>query len=266
MANSWYLVKYVPDLFRNEPQNVGVVVVSGDSYATKFMGERPDGVIDGRRISSRISALETYKAWVGFIKKAVRDGNLDDRIDRLSRRSLDSFLIEHRGPLLGDHVETSMGQVAHELFVSLVSEEPGQATATLEEMSDSIISKLAVLPDRLERGVDYRIAVRGDAIQDMHFDYRYVNGKVTLIDRISLTMRPGRQLSQSVNDLLFRIEQVESHANVHNFVALYSSGDEGIHLEKQLQLLNKYANTVDVTSDEAPRTVGEILGVPTLMA
>lgn len=100
MNNHWFLVKYIDDIFRNEPINVGVVVTSDGSVGSHFLGQRPDGTINGQRINKRITGVETYKAWVRFIRKEADRGNLDARIEKLSKRVGESYVIERRGPVL----------------------------------------------------------------------------------------------------------------------------------------------------------------------
>ncbi|MFC9172793.1 hypothetical protein [Streptomyces sp. NPDC057107] len=264
MGGSWFLVKYVDDIFRNEPINIGVVVTAEDGIGSHFLGQRPDGSINGQKISKRIHGVETYKAWVKFIHKEAARGSLEDRIAGLAKRTGDRYLIERRGPVLDSEPRISPTQLANELFTALVSAEL-ESTPNLEAMAERTLKKLRFPPGvKIDRSVDYKVKVR-DVPQLVSFDYRCSGGTTTLMDRLSF-VRHGKPLMQSVNDLLFRIEAVEKQQGIHEFVALYSGADRSDESERQLRVLNKFAHTVDLSSESAPDDLGEILGVPALSA
>ncbi|MFF7453055.1 hypothetical protein [Kitasatospora sp. NPDC008115] len=260
--SNWFLVKYISDVFRNEPMNVGVVVSGPSGVGSRFIGEREDGSINGQRLGKKIDGVETYKAWVKFIRREAEKGRLESRIDSLARRVGDSYLIERRGPVLSGHEDQSPSEIAAELFSALVTTGT-PAAPSLDALAEDAISRLD-LPQghAIDRDVDYDVADRNER-HIIHFDYRHRGGPVTLMDRISLA-RHGKPLSQSVNDLLFRIDKMEKSGNVDNFVALYSGADASSAIEKQLRLINAYANTVNLSNSEASDTLGQILGVPTL--
>ncbi|MEU5077461.1 hypothetical protein AB0G76_38800 [Streptomyces asoensis] len=260
MSNGWFLVKYIDDVFRNEPINIGVVVTSGNEMGSHFLGQRPDGSINGQRISKRISGVETYKAWVRFINKEAARGNLDVRIEALSKRVGESYVIERRGPILGS--AKSPQEVADELFVALVSADTTQAQS-LDNLADSTFKQLLFPAGRkIERDVDFKVKVR-NVPQLVTFDYRYAADHTVLMDRISFS-RAGKPLAQSINDLLYRIEVTEEQQDVESFVALYSGADFSPQTEAQLRLLDRFAYTVDLNSESARQDLGTILGVPVL--
>ncbi|USQ89251.1 hypothetical protein NFX46_39270 [Streptomyces phaeoluteigriseus] len=260
MSNGWFLVKYVDDVFRNEPINIGVVVTSGNEMGSHFLGQRPDGSINGQRINKRISGVETYKAWVRFIEKEAARGNLDARIESLSKRVGESYVIERRGPIL-DSVKSPQ-DIADELFVALVSAEVAQ-TQSLDNLADAAFKRLAFPAGRkIERDVDFKVKVR-NVPQLVTFDYRYAAEQTILMDRVSFS-RPGKPLAQSINDLLYRIEVTEEQQAISSFVALYSGADFSPQIEAQLRLLDRFAFTVDLNSERAQQDLSAILGVPVL--
>lgn len=64
----WLLAKYVPDIGRNEPRNVGLILLRGDEVAMRFVGQQPDGSIDGR--SARVvRSASVYKGWVEYWRR-----------------------------------------------------------------------------------------------------------------------------------------------------------------------------------------------------
>lgn len=68
-----YLVaKYVPDLRRMEPKNIGVVVWSDGVVAARFAAECPEksGTVDDRCVPGFVRSLSAYKQWVRFCAKS----------------------------------------------------------------------------------------------------------------------------------------------------------------------------------------------------
>ncbi|MEU0388000.1 hypothetical protein [Streptomyces chartreusis] len=260
MDNHWFLVKYIDDIFRNEPINIGVVVSSDGSVASHFLGQRPDGSINGQKINRRITGVDTYKAWVRFIRKEADRGNLDSRIEALSKRVGESYVIERRGPVLDN--ERSAQEIADSLFTALVSAETVPAQS-LDVLAEAVFKRLAFPPgQKIDRDVDFKVKVR-DVPQLVTFDYKYTADRTVLMDRISFS-RPGKPLAQSVNDLLFRIDVIEKQQGINEFVALYSGTDHSPQAERQLRVLNEFAHTVDLTTERAQCDLSEILGVPAL--
>jgi hypothetical protein len=59
----WFLAKYVPDLRRNEPRNIGIVLFCNGIASARFLAENADGSIDGRTLRSFRSS-DNYRAWI----------------------------------------------------------------------------------------------------------------------------------------------------------------------------------------------------------
>lgn len=57
-----YLVaKYIPELLRNEPRNVGVIVWTPEKVDARFWGENGEDNVDGRKIPEWVRSQTTYK-------------------------------------------------------------------------------------------------------------------------------------------------------------------------------------------------------------
>ena len=63
-------VQYLPDLFRDEPLNVGVVVRKEGELAAKFVGEMEPGELDGRKLRS-FGNPSVYSQWVRYWRKVL---------------------------------------------------------------------------------------------------------------------------------------------------------------------------------------------------
>jgi hypothetical protein len=72
MDAKYWIAQTVPDLFRDEPQNVGVFVSQGGRIAARFFGEVGDQ-LDGRKLRS-LPYPDVYKQWVQHWRKSFFSG------------------------------------------------------------------------------------------------------------------------------------------------------------------------------------------------
>ncbi|MFI6962177.1 hypothetical protein [Streptomyces sp. NPDC050255] len=263
MAANWYLVKYVPDPFRDEPRNVGVVIDSGEGGILRFIGQTKDG-FDGRKVRGVVRSSKTLRAWIEYIEYQLQSGTFAEHAELSISRSMNSYRIEKRGALLGGDLQGA----ADELFRDLVSDADGAHQATIDELANQLLFRKLRVPagHKIEKDVRYQVDWNGEP-RDLPFDYRYQNGKTTLLDKITLST-PDKTVSQRVNDLLFRIEHLQRDGRVQNpsFVTLYDMG-KGARtgpVEGHLRAIEKMSHTFNLRNEETPGEVAQALGVPLL--
>ena len=118
----YFIAQHVPDIFRREPRNVGVVVQCGDSVTAKFIGEgQVVGEFDGRQLK-RFKSQKGYRAWIRHWRKTISKGGDWDR--KLLEANSASYLIVPGGEVAqtgGD----SVNDVCSYLFSLLVNEGGG---------------------------------------------------------------------------------------------------------------------------------------------
>ena len=113
--NATYLVaKYIPDILRREPSNIGIMLYDEGKWFTRFLGEDPStGDLDGRRFRQKFSSQETYREWYHFWTKAIVRGLEDQNgtvvcpddnsfVDVLCDANSPQFLVE-----MGAHIQKS---------------------------------------------------------------------------------------------------------------------------------------------------------------
>jgi hypothetical protein len=267
MKASWYLVKYVRDAFRNEPINIGVIVTLDSGGVARFMGEHA-GQIDGRRVRGVVASPDALRAWANYIRYHLAEGTFEEQLSALNARSLDNYRVERRGALLESLTAERLPEVAEELFRELVREDPEEPTPTLDDLTNQLLfNRLRFPPNhRIEKDVRYSVDLRG-ARREFSFDYRYVNGRASVLEKISLADRE-KSIDTRVNDLLFRMEHVSAtpSAGVTNFISLFDVGSNGSvdRVEHHLRAIEKFSYTVNMRSAGAAEEVGERLGVPVL--
>ncbi|WP_155945622.1 hypothetical protein [Micromonospora sp. CNB394] len=230
----------------------------------RFVGER-GGQLDGRRVRSIVASPDALRAWATYVRYHLDEGTFEAQLDRLSARTLDNYRIERRGALLEPLAPEQLPEVVAGLFRELVHDEPEDHAPSLDDLTTQLLfTRLRFPPDhKIEKDVRYRVDLRGEP-RDFSFDYRYVNGRTSLLDKISLADKE-RSVETRVNDLLFRMEHL-SDAGVTNFISLFDVGPKGSvdRVEHHLRAIEKFSYTVNVRSTSAAEEVGERLGVPVL--
>lgn len=115
-ANYW-IAKYVPDLFRNEPKNIGVFVQFNDTFSARFLGEDSDQRIDKRKLRSFRNA-DVYEQWVDYWRDLINKGD----IDRLNSHTSGNYIIQNRGKVTNIDKDDNIQNVLNFLFTKLISE------------------------------------------------------------------------------------------------------------------------------------------------
>jgi len=79
MSAKYWIARYVEDVFRNEPKNVGVIVSVGRTLAARFVGEQDNGILDGRKLKG-FSHPNVYSQWHDYWRREIATGNLSEII------------------------------------------------------------------------------------------------------------------------------------------------------------------------------------------
>jgi hypothetical protein len=266
---NWYLVKYVPDPFRDEPKNIGVVVEEDGRGVVRFVGQR-DGGFDGRRVRGIVRSPRTLKAWIDYVEYHLSSGTFREQVQRLSSRPGQNYRIDFRGPVEASGADFEINALADDLFTELVGDAESDSMVSIDDLANDLLFHRLMVPKnhRIEKDVSYRVNLRGEP-HDLGFDYRYESDRTTLLDKISLAA-PDKSLRRTVHDLMFRIEHVREDRAVRkpSFVTLYDLGRTQMsdQIEGHLRAIERYSFTIDVRNDRAAESVAHQLGVPLLQS
>jgi hypothetical protein len=90
----YLLAKFIPDLDRFEPRNIGVVVWSPHGVEARFLAERPgaSGGIDDRSIPSFVTDRSAYHQWIQFWQAELQKPEIETSDGRRIARSTPEFL------------------------------------------------------------------------------------------------------------------------------------------------------------------------------
>lgn len=256
-AARWLVAKYIPDLRRREPRNIGVIAGIGTNVQSRFLGQRPDGTVDGRR-TKWAGSVAVYKAWIEYWREHARDLSRVD--DLLSHAVDDNYVLEFGGErIAGGADEIDVRTLAETLYINLVEDLPQRDSLTIAELSETVIKRLGI-EHRVKRSE--RIDLNADSIS---FDYRYDNGRVNLMQRINLVYDDDRSWD-NVHAAAWAFQKVKDNPKFANAqtIALIKQRNPDRELVRQLGVLTEHAEPVDVTEENrATLVLADLLHIST---
>ena len=173
----WFVAKYMPDLRRREPRNVGVILFAGDRVLSRFLAEDANdpSKIDGRTIRHKVGSPDNYRDWVHFWRATAADGPEQIAV----RRPVDNYYLERGGQQVAG-AATDPGELLARLYAQLVAT-PVVTEETLEEdRSDPVVQLFESAAPMLPFTQNYIV----DLNYDEHvFDYAVKIGARTLLFR-----------------------------------------------------------------------------------
>ena len=189
----WLVAKFMPDLRRREPRNVGVVLFPGSGEGQlidnlpilRFRGYA-DGKVDLRRAKVGKEGA-VYEGWLQYWASLVEQRAPHSAWEL--RRNTDAFYLERGGELLTPlPVGTTAEDLADELYELLVeTASPAQRTTDsgeggFRDQVDSLL-KRSGLWDDMHFARRYRVELSG--LREHEFHYAWVNGHTTIGHRLA---------------------------------------------------------------------------------
>ncbi len=250
----WLVARYMPDLRRREPKNVGVVLKMGGFCLTRFLGERSEGRIDGRRVQGLVNSVSNYKAWVDYWQHAV---DSTDPIALTKRRADDSYFLEYAGERLLGSEHTAPEDMLDYLYSTLVEEMPEPDTLNVRQLSERVLVR-AGIRDRVTEKYRLPVSVTDSAL----FDYKYQNGALHLMKRVTLTYEDERSWANA-HAAAWDLEKAAftTAGGKGRLIALVKTRSSDSELERQMGLLNGLSSAViDVAEvQEAASQLNEVI-------
>lgn len=188
------VAKYIPDRRRNEPRNVGVLV-AGENGAgvARFLGQVGGGAINGRRVPRNLLRdLEAYKLWVSYWQDAAKEGL--DALRELDDANTSAYYVVEAGEIVKDPQLDDIEALADRYFRELVDEigshEKTSASLALSSAVERLISNPAIEESvSVKRDYSVEYPYHG-GIVNMSFQYGFINGHVTVGQRVLLGDEP----------------------------------------------------------------------------
>ena len=276
----YLLARYVDDLLRNEPKNVGIVVFDGEVAAARFLGEVEPGRIDLRHVKW-MDGRSSYGQWVDYWRTTLDDpgvlsdelrgepGGSDHVIERLISTSSADFRLELGGEVLVDADDLGVRDSVDKLFERLVGhvaeppppiekQEKRLSWRSLNVRTRSVLERAGVPMDtsrfRAEPVVEYAV---GDHKQKTKLSYAVMNGRLHYLQAV-----PFSAEHDATEREVTRCGFIAEHIDRANLVFAYSGRDVGPNTRDLVGLLNAIGPAVDVTQEDAPAAMRDVLEVP----
>lgn len=183
---------------------MGVVVAKGSRTGARFLGEGPNGEIDGRKLRT-FDHPEVYRQWIDFWRRVLRTAESpDDAFDRLLTSGKTHFIVIPGGEIT-DTAADSPEQIAHYLYSLLVSEgglaealgmseESATGAASFSTDIGAALAKSGVLADARSNAavphpVRQRIAIKGESFDEYRPSFVQENGRLYVMEPVDLTIR-----------------------------------------------------------------------------
>lgn len=231
MTTRWFVARYLPDLRRREPRNIGVILFADGRAYHRFVGDdpsKPEG-INGHVVKGHVASVENYKGWVNHWRSAASEVPAEQLLER---RADDSYYIERGGFLLAGE-EGDPRSLLDELFVSMVST---PATKRVEESPDAMVGLRAAF-DTLSAECSVEPSFVLDLKPDkLLFQFKIEVGKERKLYRaVKLNHNPERTWG-AVHDAIYSILKVDE-LGLGDAYALLVTTDPGDEVEEQRSTL-----------------------------
>lgn len=255
MKTQYLLAKYVPDLTRMEPVNIGVVTWYRGHIRLKFREADSLTCLDNK---------ELYDRWIRFWNKtAQQDEIIPYRSEPVKRKNTDflkafcetqdgQFLLVDGGFVMEKTTVKELDSITNYLFEELVADPSimeNEKKHGLTEKCKEIFNSPEI-SDRVQRKFRVKCGAHGTE-QKIPFDWGHGNGKPeSLFEKVNLNN------SASVFDAAFKFQCVIEPAIVpkERCVALVdSSGSETEQSQSYNRLIESYCPIIDVSNKNDAR-------------
>jgi hypothetical protein len=241
MNNSvrFFVAKYISDLQRMEPRNIGVIVCTPDGASARFVGEKPGclGDVDGRSVPAFVTSTGAYKQWVHFWRRELDIFNsIPNRrvlrfVDNLRVTSHGNFCLFDGGMILDPVVRTDLPLVADDLFHRLVETDASEELPdlALDRVADGIIKQLRLTQNsHFHSRYLLSCSVAPNVNERFEFSHAYANGSLKrLYQRVPLARR-RTHLRRTIHDSAWMFEKVVQQSIIgrEQAIALVYATDE----------------------------------------
>lgn len=277
MTARYLIAKYIPDLIRNEPRNIGVILWSESKTVARFWASDHHGDMDKRKIPSWISPESTYVQWVKTWFRLINQNEMrfigEGKIAKstsseftkaLLTSSNGNYILQEGGEIFEEINEKNILGALDYLYRTLVREEQEAEpdALTLDKACEEIISETKLdKDDHLKKDKLIECFV-GDVQKSYEFSYYYGNGRPEwLAQKVPLSVLQ-KEMDKTVESFAWKFEKV-SHAGIvgrdRSIALVYPQGEQ--HNSKAVKEAIAELSTVSTVIDvgDRSRAISEFL-------
>ena len=284
-AAHYLIAKYVPDVFRNEPRNIGVVVWTEFEVGAKFFAADESGNVDKRRVPDFVEPKDMYKQWVRFWHAEIQKPKIEfigstrqaerscpEFVEALQTTARGNYFLQDGGVVLEEVRKDNFRKVLDELFLSLVAsveaEEKEDSSEILAEACASVIntSKLAGSKN-LKTGKQFMCELEPGVVETFEFDFSYGNGApVWLGERVPLR-KYRSELDRTIDSTAWKFkwatDKLLPREQCAAFIYPTEEQLDDEHVKRAIKVLNSVAPVLNLReADKVRAKLDEIAAVP----
>jgi hypothetical protein len=269
-AARYLIAKYIPDLARYEPRNIGVILWCESGVRARFWASDAYGNVDGREVPGFVASTPAYQQWVNtwfrlinskqieYIgKSGVEDIRSPAFLEALLTTSNGNYILQPGGELFEEITRANIAGATDFLYQSLVREETdkGPEAITLDEACKEIIREVELNKDPHWQENKTIPCPVGSIQKDYVFSYYYGNGKADwLAQKVPLPVYP-KELDKTVESFAWKFEKVVSAGIVsrdHSVALIYQQPAQVLSkpVRDAISELGTVARVVDVRNKQ----------------
>jgi hypothetical protein len=271
-TTKYLLAKYIPDLHRFEPRNIGVIVWSPLGVEARFLAEYPNrpGEVDGRSIPAFVTSASAYKQWIRYWRDAITGTSIRPLgggdvvsasspgfIEALQQTARGNFVVVDAGSVLEGVGEDELPIVADQLFAQLVEanapEEPRDLD--LDTVADQLFERLHLNRHRnFYSNYTVRCPVRG-VEEEYVFSHAFANGTLQKVYQRLAIPKGKARLRKNVHDVAWSFEQIFNQRIVepeNAGVLVYVTEEQETQpdVERSLRLLGNLTRVINLRDEQ----------------
>lgn len=275
MSTTTVLVaKHIPDPFRNESKNVGVIVSNGRRLEARFLGEDELGKLHLNSVPKTIvTDRQVYRQWVEYFRQCLSD---PERYTHIGPGGIDIASPSHMGSLLSTH---ERGQYFLSGGVSLMEElTESNLTTALDHLYSRLVEAPEVERDDLAEAID-RIIVRrhlesAPAFKrkvtakgtKFHFDYGVLNARLEPVHVYQRLSTYERSIEKEVAAGAFKLSEA-ARVGIHSRTAVIRcTADHERSIKGHLDIIRDYVgDIINLESAEDERRLFAEVAMPSTL-
>lgn len=259
--NRFLVAKYVPDLRRMEPKNIGVFVWVEGAVTARFLSD-----VDAKFIDDKKNYLRWRSFWndqiagdeIVPIRGPAVSKESPDFMDALLKTQEGSYLLREGGAILSELERVEADDAADFLFNELVAvhrpkEAPSHETLTI--LGDKVMAEsgLSTRPDFHER-VPLHLPIF-EIPQDVIFDYSIGDDKASLCVYQKVSLRTTLHTARGTAVAFDALRRSNRIRRKKQCCSLIDSTENNANLDL-VEMLRKVGTVIDMA--DVPRAVSEV--------
>jgi hypothetical protein len=281
----YYVAKYVPDLMKWEPRNIGVLIWTPYGVAGRFLGEKENrlGEVDGRKIPAFVTSADAYREWIYYWRSQLEKETvsvvgrnqaahktMSNFLEIIAENSTHNFLLQPGGQLLDPINQEELPNLLEYLFEWLVNVDENIGSKTLDVVCRELLNQSGLIKSKFFRK-DYQVecSIPGKHLERFSFDYAYQNGSLQrLYQKMSFSPLPSvlERSTQSTARMFEKAIEAEKITPENGCVLVYTSPDIDkksdyiAHIKESVALLESVTRVIDLSHKQVALQEFEAVG------